>query len=157
MMTRNPLSTSAQTACSREEPQPKFAPASKIDACLNALWFNTKCGFSVLVSGSLYRHGANSPTARPDLDTVRISREGMMVSVSMLGRTSGAATPVCRVKGITAGYLLSGSRHRHSPRWSTGWRYVFLLAGPAGPQNSGWSSKSPGHLHPNSRPPQKNT
>ena len=47
MMQRMPKSSSAQGACSREEPQPKFSCAMMICALRYGSWFSTKSGFSV--------------------------------------------------------------------------------------------------------------
>jgi 3-isopropylmalate/(R)-2-methylmalate dehydratase large subunit len=41
---RMPYSASAQAACSRLEPQPKFSPESSISAPAQAGWFSTKAG-----------------------------------------------------------------------------------------------------------------
>jgi hypothetical protein len=43
-MARMPNSFSVHTACSREEPQPKSLPASRIDAPVYAGWFSTNKG-----------------------------------------------------------------------------------------------------------------
>jgi hypothetical protein len=45
MITRNPNSPSAHGACSREEPQPKFLPATSIDAPSYRGSFSTNDGF----------------------------------------------------------------------------------------------------------------
>jgi hypothetical protein len=42
MMQRMPKSSSAQGACSREEPQPKFGPAIRISARRQGSWFRMK-------------------------------------------------------------------------------------------------------------------
>src|SRR3712207_7950353 len=44
MTTRNPPSSSAQQACSREEPVPKSGPATRIDASAYCGWLSTKSG-----------------------------------------------------------------------------------------------------------------
>ena len=59
---RKPLSWSAHTACSREEPQPKFGPARRIDAPRYRGSFRTKPGSR--------RQASNSPAPYP----VRSSR-----------------------------------------------------------------------------------
>ncbi len=46
MTQRMPKSSSAQGACSREEPQPKFSCASRISARRYGSWFSTKSGSS---------------------------------------------------------------------------------------------------------------
>ena len=43
---RMPKSSSAQGACSRDEPQPKLSPATMISALRQAGWFSTKSGIS---------------------------------------------------------------------------------------------------------------
>ena len=47
MMQRMPKSSSAQGACSREEPQPKFSCAMMICALRYGYWFNTNLGRSL--------------------------------------------------------------------------------------------------------------
>ena len=44
---RMPKSSSAQGACSREEPQPKFSCATSTSAFRQGSWFSTKSGFSL--------------------------------------------------------------------------------------------------------------
>ncbi len=46
MMQRMPSCSSAHTAASRDEPQPKFSPATRIDAPWYGLRFRTKSGLS---------------------------------------------------------------------------------------------------------------
>jgi len=46
MTQRMPKSRSAQGACSRDEPQPKLSPATRIWALRQAGWFKVKSGFS---------------------------------------------------------------------------------------------------------------
>ena len=45
-MVLKPKSSIAHGACSRDEPQPKLSPATKILAPLNAGLFNSNLGFS---------------------------------------------------------------------------------------------------------------
>src|SRR5688572_31550749 len=76
---------SAQGACSREEPQPKFLRARRIVAPLKRGWLSTN-------SRSL-RHSANRPWPKP----VRLIEArycfGMIWSVSTLARSSGTTRP----------------------------------------------------------------
>jgi hypothetical protein len=96
MTTRKPPSSSAHTACSREEPVPKSGPATRIDASAYCGWLSTK-------SGSLVRQALKSPSAKP----VRVIRlrysAGMIWSVSTADRRSGAAVPVCVMKASISG------------------------------------------------------
>src|SRR3712207_3792052 len=95
MTTRNPPSSSAQQACSREEPVPKSGPATRTDASAYCGWLSTK-------SGSFLRQATNRPSSNP----VRVIRfrysAGMIWSVSTALRRSGAAVPVCVVKASMA-------------------------------------------------------
>ena len=49
MTTRKPASCSAHAACSRDEPQPKFTPATSTDAPAYCGWFSTNDGFALPV------------------------------------------------------------------------------------------------------------
>src|SRR4051794_17750878 len=95
MTTRKPPSSSAQLACSREEPVPKSGPATRIEA-------PAYCGWSSTKSGSFLRQAANRPSSNP----VRVIRfrysAGMIWSVSTLVRRSGTAVPVWVVKASMA-------------------------------------------------------
>src|SRR3954465_15318270 len=101
MTARKPPSSSAQTACSREEPVPKSGPATSTEASAYCGWLSTK-------SGSLVRQATNRPSSNP----VRVIRlrysAGMIWSVSTLVRRSGAAVPVCVVKASIVVKLPSG-------------------------------------------------
>src|SRR3712207_8574923 len=103
MTTRNPPSSSAQQACSREEPVPKSGPATRIVASAYSGLLSTK-------SGSLVRQATNRPSSNP----VRVIRfrysAGMIWSVSTALRRSGAAVPVCVVKVCIGLRLLLGWR-----------------------------------------------
>jgi len=57
MIAWNPRSSSAQAACSRELPQPKFAPATRMAAPPKRGSFSTNDGSS--------HHAENSPTPYP--------------------------------------------------------------------------------------------
>src|SRR5208282_3804280 len=92
MTQRTPKSSSAQGACSREEPQPKLWPATMIDALRCAGLLRTKSGCSD--PSSRYRISANSPSPSPVRLIVLRYCLGMIMSVSMLSIASGAATPV---------------------------------------------------------------
>src|SRR5712664_1620349 len=85
-MQRKPHSISAQGACSREEPQPKFLRARRIVAPLERGWFSTN-------SGAL-RQAPNSASEKPvRLIDFRCSL-AMIWSVSTLARSSGATRPL---------------------------------------------------------------
>ena len=137
IMTRKPLSRSAQTACSREDPQPKLAPVRRIEAPEKPASFSTNAEFRVRALGSSYRQGANSPSESPDLDTLRISREGIIVSVLILSRTNGAVMPVCWIKGVMLWCPRPNGPHRRLRRRSADWRCVCAPPTPADPQNYG--------------------
>src|SRR3954468_20391430 len=113
MTTRKPPSSSAHTACSREEPVPKSGPATRIEA-------SAYCGRLSTNSGSFFRHATNRPSSNP----VRVIRlrysAGMIWSVSTLLRRSGAAVPVWVVK--------ASMRVRLRP----GWRGVVGVGGGGG-------------------------
>src|SRR4051812_19258385 len=114
MTTRKPPSSSAQTACSREEPVPKSGPATRTEASAYCGWLSTK-------SGSLVRQATNRPSSKP----VRVIRlrysAGMIWSVSTLVRRSGAAVPVWVVKASIGLRLPSG--------WWGGWSHGLEVGG----------------------------
>src|SRR3712207_9456878 len=95
MTTRNPPSSSAQQACSREEPTRRSSDLTRTDASAYCGWLSTK-------SGSFLRQATNRPSSNP----VRVIRfrysAGMIWSVSTALRRSGAAVPVCVVKASMA-------------------------------------------------------
>ena len=91
-----PKSSSAQGACSRDEPQPKFSPATRMLAPRYLGWFSTNSGFSDPFS--LLRSESKRCTPRPLRLMVLRKREGMILSVSTLAMFSGAATAVRVVK-----------------------------------------------------------
>src|SRR4051812_10077622 len=103
MTTRKPPSSSAQTACSREEPVPKSGPATRTEA-------SAYCGRLSTNSGSFFRQATNRPSSNP----VRVIRlrysAGMIWSVSTFDLRSGAAVPVCVVKASMTVRLRSGRR-----------------------------------------------
>ena len=78
---------SAQTACSRDEPTPKFGPAIRIVAPANSGRLRTK-------SGSFSRQDENKPTPKPVRSTRLSQSAGMIWSVSTSLRSSGSAVPV---------------------------------------------------------------
>src|SRR5690348_4749358 len=90
--TLKPKSSSDHAACSRLEPQPKFAPATRIFAFLYCGLFSTKSGFS-LPSG-LVRISWKSALPRPVRAVVFRNCFGMIMSVSTLIMGRGAATAV---------------------------------------------------------------
>src|SRR5688572_31675407 len=94
---------SAQGACSREEPQPKFLRARRIVAPLKRGWLSTN-------SRSL-RHSAKRPSPKP----VRLIEArycfGMIWSVSTFARSSGTTTPFRTVNFTIFQYP------RNGPRW----------------------------------------
>src|SRR5699024_709334 len=85
--TRKPYAWSAQTAHSREDPQPKFSPATRTVAAVKGRRLRTKSGLS--------RQSANSAASSPVLSTPEQNRTGMIWSVSTSAIFIGAATPVC--------------------------------------------------------------
>ena len=76
-----PMSSSAQAACSRLEPQPKLSPAMMIGAPENS-------GRSNTLSGSC-RSASKAPRPSPSRVTVLSQRAGMMRSVSAFLRPNG--------------------------------------------------------------------
>ncbi len=56
--TRMPASSNAQTACSREDPQPKLRSVTRACAALAPGWFSTKSGLAV--PSGLVRRSLNS-------------------------------------------------------------------------------------------------
>jgi hypothetical protein len=75
----------AHTACSREEPVPKFAPATRIVAPACSCLFSTNDGSS--------RHSENRPFSKPVRSTCLSQSLGMIWSVSTSERSSGTAVP----------------------------------------------------------------
>ena len=95
---RKPASTRAQGACSREDPQPKLAPATSTCAPLASGRFRRKSGFGE--PSSWYRQSLKSFRPRPSLVVILRKRAGIIWSVSMLvrGRTAMGLSKV--VKGF---------------------------------------------------------
>src|SRR6218665_926847 len=91
MMLRMPKSYSAQGACSREEPQPKFSSATINLALRQGSWFKMKSGFSE--PSSRMRYSRKSPQLRPGLVTHLSRYFGGMMSVLMLGVGMGGGGP----------------------------------------------------------------
>src|SRR2546421_436459 len=116
---RIPYASSTQTAISRDEPQPKFSAKTRILAPRYGAWFRTNSGFSE--PSALKRTSRKRKPAYPGapLGFTR-KRAGMMRSVSMLGRSSGAATAVSLVKGSTSALKRAdvgeAARHRGGGR-----------------------------------------
>src|SRR2546430_1644054 len=116
---RIPYASSTQTAISRDEPQPKFSATTRILAPRYGAWFRTNSGFSE--PSALKRTSRKRKPAYPGapLGFTR-KRAGMMRSVSMLGRSSGAATAVSLVKGSTSALKRAdvgeAARHRGGGR-----------------------------------------
>src|SRR5262245_3261076 len=76
----------AQTACSRDEPVPKFGPASRILAAANRSSLRTKLRSS--------RQAAKRPLPKPVRSTLLSQEAGMIWSVSTSERSRGTARPV---------------------------------------------------------------
>ena len=89
---RMPKSSSAQGACSRELPQPKFSCAIRISARRYGSWLSTKSGFSE--PSARKRSVSNRCLPSPVRLMIFRKRAGMILSVSTLASGSGAATPV---------------------------------------------------------------
>src|SRR5262245_25081507 len=109
---RMPKSSSAQGACSRDEPQPKFAPATRIFAFLYAGLFSTKSGFCE--PSGFVRCSKNSAEPSPVRLIVFRNCLGMIMSVSTLTIGSGAATPERVLKGCMVGHLYGRTASRTS-------------------------------------------
>ncbi len=91
--TWKPKSCSAQTACSRDEPQPKLAPATRTLAWSAPGWLRTNSGSS--------RQAPNRPGANPVRSTRLSQAAGMIWSVSTSRRSSARARPVtCWMPGV---------------------------------------------------------
>ena len=101
MTERMPKSSSAQGACSRDDPQPKFSPATRMTEWRQAGLLSTKSGFSE--PSSFKRMSRNRPRASPVRSTVLRNCLGMIMSVSTLIMGKGAATPV-RVVNLCMGF-----------------------------------------------------
>src|SRR3954452_14906510 len=96
----------AQTACSRDEPVPKFGPASRMFAPTKRSSLSTKARSS--------RQAANRPLPKPVRST-RLSHDaGMIWSVSTSERSRGTARPVTTRTAFTAALL--GGSGRLGPR-----------------------------------------
>ena len=98
-----PWSSSAQGACSREEPQPKFSPAIRMLAFAYSGLLSTKSGFGA-PSASVFSSW-NRPVERPVRVVVFRNCLGMIMSVSTFDigfpfSRRGAAVPVSWVKAF---------------------------------------------------------
>jgi hypothetical protein len=76
----------AHTACSRDEPVPKFGPPSRIVAPVKRSSLSTKLRSS--------RQAENRPAPKPVRSTRLSQAAGMIWSVSTSDRLSGTARPV---------------------------------------------------------------
>src|SRR3990172_9176051 len=92
MTARKPRSRSAFGAPSRDEPQPKLRSANRISARVQGSLLRMKSGSGL--PSERQRQPANSPSPMPVSDDRTRKRAGMIWSVSMLMRMSGAAMPV---------------------------------------------------------------
>ncbi len=110
-MARMPKSPSAQGACSRLEPQPKFAPETRKPARSKGARLRTKSArLLVVVVAQIVEEGL----PRPLLLMVFRNCLGRSASVSMLSRRSGAAVAVTLRKGSISG---GSGEVRTSARW----------------------------------------
>mmetsp|Transcript_2513 Transcript_2513/g.4267 ORF Transcript_2513/g.4267 Transcript_2513/m.4267 type:complete len:224 (+) Transcript_2513:159-830(+) len=90
-ITLMPKSSSAQGACSREEPQPKLSPAIRICALRYCGLFSTKSGISV--PSRLNRISSNRLAPKPVRAMDFKNTFGMIMSVSIFTSGIGAAIP----------------------------------------------------------------
>src|SRR4030095_1806545 len=88
--TSNPASLIAHAACSREEPQPKFLPATKI-LPLYFLLFKGKSSFGWVSSSLIYLQSRNRFLPNPSRLVAFKKRAGMIWSVSTFSIFSGTA------------------------------------------------------------------
>mmetsp|Transcript_4939 Transcript_4939/g.16491 ORF Transcript_4939/g.16491 Transcript_4939/m.16491 type:complete len:211 (+) Transcript_4939:630-1262(+) len=106
MMQRIPIPEMDHGACSRDEPHPKFGPATRIHASWYCGWLRTKSSFGRAISGPIvatstglwYRISAKAAKPSPVLLIVLRNSFGMIRSVSTFGMFSGAAAPRTTVK-----------------------------------------------------------
>src|SRR5581483_7457710 len=88
------------TACSHDDPVPKFGPATRIDAPAYCGWLSTNERSS--------RHSPNSPAPNPVRSTRLSQSLGMIWSVSTSERSSGTARPVITRTGSISSSLEVG-------------------------------------------------
>src|ERR1035437_4769687 len=98
MMARMPHARSAHGACSREEPEPKLSPTSRI--CLPALTGSSmKDGGTRRAPSGVKRQSKNSASARFALSVILRNRAGQIWSVSMLDREMAMTRLVVLLNG----------------------------------------------------------
>ena len=132
---RRPRSRSpcrAHTACSRDEPVPKFGPGHEDGGARRTPgWLRTKSRSS--------RHSEKSPAPNPVRSTRLSQSDGMIWSVSTSERSSGTARPVT----TTTGFISRGPpgwRSARPPRWPRRRRGTpggCARPGPGGPRSCG--------------------
>mmetsp|Transcript_39097 Transcript_39097/g.127123 ORF Transcript_39097/g.127123 Transcript_39097/m.127123 type:complete len:324 (+) Transcript_39097:673-1644(+) len=106
MRQRIPIPEMDHGACSRDEPHPKFGPATRMHASWYCGWLRTKSSFGRAISGPIvatstglwYRISAKAAKPSPVLLIVLRNSFGMIRSVSTFGMFSGAAAPRTTVK-----------------------------------------------------------
>src|SRR6266581_2283569 len=103
MMARNPYCASAHTACSREDPQPKFGPVNRIVAPCAAGRLSSKSG--------LARQSKKRLAANPVRSTPFRNCFGTIWSVSTLARGNAATLPALKVAVRRRGAALAGAQH----------------------------------------------
>mmetsp|Transcript_64449 Transcript_64449/g.153820 ORF Transcript_64449/g.153820 Transcript_64449/m.153820 type:complete len:207 (-) Transcript_64449:1466-2086(-) len=89
---RMPWSNNAQGACSRDEPQPKLSPQTRMLDLRYGCRFRTNSGSSVVPSG-LYRISKKALLPKPVRLIVLRNCLGMIMSVSTFCMSRGAGTP----------------------------------------------------------------
>src|ERR1035437_5932258 len=98
MMAPMPHARSAHRACSREEPEPKLSPTSRI--CLPALTGSSmKDGGTRRAPSGVKRQSKNSASARFALSVILRNRAGQIWSVSMLDREMAMTRLVVLLNG----------------------------------------------------------
>src|SRR4030095_13976775 len=86
-------------ACSLEEPQPKFFPATRISP-LYCDWFKGKPGFGFEGSSFSYRQSLKRFCPNPSLVVAFKKRAGMIWSVSMFSILTGINVPFTTLNGF---------------------------------------------------------
>ena len=95
--TLNPWSSRPHTACSRDEPVPKFDPVTRMVAAACSGRLRTKSGSR--------RQSENRPSPKPVRSTRFSHTLGMIWSVSTSDRSRGTAVPVT----VTTASMVIGS------------------------------------------------
>src|SRR2546423_11230967 len=108
MMARKPYCPSAQTACSREDPHPKFGPVTRIVAPRASGRLSSNFGSA--------RQSKNRLAPNPVRSTPLRNCFGMIWSVSTSRRGNAVAFPRWRTNGVTA----SPPAHIHEPTFDRG-------------------------------------